>query len=90
MLDKIPPEIRNKIYRYLLLNPLLGTYEALGDPIYPADPHACGVQYELFPAILRTCRQISTEALVVLYGENTFFVEWLVCPLSIVLNLLFE
>ncbi|KAM3085584.1 hypothetical protein ACMFMG_002654 [Clarireedia jacksonii] len=54
-----PWEIRQEIYKYLLINPILATEEALEE----------NVVYGLGPAILRTCRQIYTEASEVLYSQ---------------------
>lgn len=61
----LPAEIRNRIYRRLLLS---------GEPPYTfidAEPASILKRY-LHPAILRTNRQAHTEASSILYGENTF------------------
>jgi hypothetical protein len=57
-LDKFPLEIRQEIYKYLLVNPALGTSQAFSEA-----PNS------LSPAILRTCRQIHTETSEVLYSQ---------------------
>ena len=58
----LPPEVRLKIYRYLLLTRLNKCIE----PIFNM------AQHDLQPAILRTCGLIKQEASAVLYGENSF------------------
>ncbi|TVY13286.1 hypothetical protein LARI1_G009292 [Lachnellula arida] len=55
----LPGEIRNQIYRQLLLVPSLSTPRLLGDP-------------PIYPSILSTCHKIHSEALQILYGINTF------------------
>ena len=55
----LPGEIRNQIYRYLLLLPKPSTHRTLGDP-------------PLHVNILRTCRKLHQEGLAILYGGNTF------------------
>jgi hypothetical protein len=82
-LDTFPPEIRNKIYKHLLCSPLLADAAAEiddgegnedeNDDENKISPAAYPVQYNLFPAILRTCRQIYEEASVILYEHNTFY-----------------
>ena len=62
----IPMEIRVQIYRYLLRqNESIDIYQLLrlGD-----EPNRVRLQ----PCILRSCRKVSSEALPVLYGENTW------------------
>jgi hypothetical protein len=72
-LEMIPIEIRNQIYGELLLNPILGTVESLGDG--SADGvYAGGVKYNLSPSIISACRQVRDEASEILYGKNTFFI----------------
>ncbi len=58
----LPPEVRLKIYRYLLLT----RPNKLIDPMYRMAYH------DLEPAILQTCSLIKREASAVLYGENSF------------------
>lgn len=64
-LTKFPPEIRNNIYGYLLANP------KLGDKYLPSmsDIHT---NYHLSLEILRTNRQVYTEASKVLYETHDF------------------
>src|SRR5436190_12918122 len=60
MFLSIPAEIRNQIYYLLLIVPPPGT------------PRPLGVAPKVYPQILGVCRQIHREAVVVLYGMNTF------------------
>lgn len=69
-LKKLPPEVRDEIYKLLLVNPELGKNEA-------AMPDRFHTKFGLQPAILRTCRKISDEALAVLYKENSFAISCL-------------
>lgn len=65
---RLPPEIRLKIYRLLLLS------EASIRMQFPF-PDGYDMRYppnSLFPAILCTCHLIYGEAMVVLYKENVF------------------
>ncbi|KAK5684160.1 hypothetical protein LTS10_004024 [Elasticomyces elasticus] len=55
----LPPEMRNAIYRYVLVNP---------DPIEVSP----GRPYAYKPAFLSTCRQIRAEADGIFMNENTF------------------
>jgi len=64
-LEKLPLELRNEIYSLLLINPLLG--EAASTDVVS--------RFKLSPAILQTSKQIRDEASVILYGENTFWVD---------------
>ena len=66
----LPPELRNEIWRYLLVHTASLDRKAPHNPSSPAtpgprDPDICA-------NILRTCRQAYTEATPILYGENTF------------------
>lgn len=60
---RLPPELRLKIYRLLLLSNQTVRMEWIPNNPCPN----C-----LFPAVLRTCRFIHDEAMDVLYGENVF------------------
>ncbi|KAL8688763.1 MAG: hypothetical protein Q9218_005409 [Villophora microphyllina] len=69
----LPPEIRNKIYRHLLL--------ASHQPISNARTSTVFLSQEcrqttndkqIHPTLLSTCRQISREASAILYTGNTF------------------
>ncbi|KAK5704101.1 hypothetical protein LTR97_003114 [Elasticomyces elasticus] len=55
----LPPEMRNAIYRYVLVNP---------DPLEVSP----GRPYAYKPAFLSTCRQIRAEADGIFMNENTF------------------
>ena len=63
---RLPPEIRLKIYRLLLLSDQTVRMMWLKDSDSFPRPNC------LFPAILRTCRVFYNEAADVLYGENVF------------------
>jgi hypothetical protein len=55
----LPGEIRNQIYRQLLIVPPLSVPRLLGDP-------------PIYPQILAVCRKVHNEAKQILYGCNTF------------------
>jgi hypothetical protein len=63
---RLPPELRLKIYRLLLLSDQTVRMVWLKDSDSFPRPNC------LFPAILRTCRVFYNEAADVLYGENVF------------------
>lgn len=72
---RLPREIRDQIYRELLLNP------------YPLIVHLRrAYTFEAgtrpYPAILQTSKQIHDEAAAVLYGENTWFSAAPVSPVK--------
>ena len=66
----LPAELRNHIYRILLVSRLIPALRKLcvrnhcSDYALPTLP--------IHPALLATCRQIHEEATPLLYGENTF------------------
>jgi hypothetical protein len=70
-LNKFPREVRDNIYKHLLVN------EALSDPKTVALGRGRGywapVKLNLSPEILLTCRQIYEESSEILYGDNKFF-----------------
>ncbi|PQE23077.1 hypothetical protein CJF32_00004473 [Rutstroemia sp. NJR-2017a WRK4] len=73
-LDKLPLEIRREIYKYLLVNPVLGTDEALEEEWSDSEAAFGGnfvprTRYRLTPAIIRTCRQVHSEASEILYSQ---------------------
>jgi len=68
--DTFPPEIRLKIYGLLLINDDLADISIVWD-----NKDGATAKYDLCPAILRTCRQIYTEAVEVLYSQNTFAID---------------
>jgi hypothetical protein len=77
-LEKIPREIRNMIYIYLLVNPELSHPKC----VYPNHlPNSSQEEvkneqnYGLSPAILRASQQIYEEASTILYGSNTFIID---------------
>jgi hypothetical protein len=55
----LPGEIRNQIYRQLLIVPPLSVPRLLGDP-------------PIYPQVLSVCRQVYEEARQILYSCNTF------------------
>lgn len=59
----LPPEIRNQVYRLIFWK---------DGPIYPSLSKAGLAD---FTALLRTNRQIYTEAVAVLYGQNSFLLR---------------
>ncbi|KAK3109416.1 hypothetical protein LTR53_017360, partial [Teratosphaeriaceae sp. CCFEE 6253] len=63
----LPAELRNAIWRYVLVHDLSRKY-------IPFDPFAAnGHDPEpVSPAILATCQQVYREGAPILYGENTF------------------
>jgi hypothetical protein len=88
-LERIPREIRDIIYSYLLVNPELSHAECLS----PIDPNSFQEAYKnqqnygLSPAILRASQQIYEEASTILYGLNSFFIDcghgpWFRSPLA--------
>jgi hypothetical protein len=88
-LAKLPPEIRNKIYRLLLVNPDLAERSCVEkDNQFRRQTSGEPVAYELSPALLTTCKQIYREASHVLYEENVFLISFAdkhgypVCPLA--------
>lgn len=62
----LPPEIRLKIYRLLLLSDMTVRMQWLPKEDYTRPPN------HLFPTILSTCHFIYSEAMDVLYRENVF------------------
>ncbi|TGO26376.1 hypothetical protein BPAE_0061g00480 [Botrytis paeoniae] len=69
-LDKVPLEVRNQIYKELLVNNILGT----ADSVSRSESYGADTKYDLSPQVLRVCHQIYVESLDVLYKENTFYI----------------
>lgn len=69
---KFPLEVRRDIYKYLLVNPMLGHSE-MEDRTYGDNGQSKYIEYDLSPSLLRTCRQMYIEAADVLYGCNTYY-----------------
>ncbi|KAL8787424.1 MAG: hypothetical protein Q9213_002201 [Squamulea squamosa] len=71
-LMKLPLETRLEIYRYLLIAP--GIIKEPGVLIWNTNHFSVDLRAtpDIDATILRTCRQIYTEALPVLYSENMF------------------
>ncbi|PMD41299.1 hypothetical protein L207DRAFT_632736 [Hyaloscypha variabilis F] len=73
--DKLPRELRDRIYKYLLVNYDLSTTKFL--KLWGANRLNDRVEkYHLSPQILRVCRQAKEEGLLTLYGSNTFIIEF--------------
>lgn len=69
----LPPEVRNLIYRLLLVtDQILGIKREGEFPFFPRPVWAGFRKYGLQPAILRVCWQLHREASLILNGENTF------------------
>jgi hypothetical protein len=71
-LNKFPSEIRDRIYKNLLISDELAKPRSIG---LNGVAHIVQNQYDLHPAILRTCNQIHDEASPILYEKNTFILE---------------
>ena len=69
-LDRLPREVRDQIYGYLLFNP------ALGDGNLRFCQRECGAKskFGLHHAVLQACKQTYREGCSILYGQNTFTV----------------
>ncbi|PMD15046.1 hypothetical protein NA56DRAFT_664190 [Hyaloscypha hepaticicola] len=67
-LDVIPIEVRNLIYELLLVNPILEEASSISRKSTFGE----SAKYGLIPAILRTCRQIESEASKALYSKKTY------------------
>ncbi|KAK4546374.1 hypothetical protein LTR36_002051 [Oleoguttula mirabilis] len=66
----LPPELRNAIWMYILVQNYT-TITAL--PSHPFPVAAVSSRQQRFCAnILRTCKQVHSEGTPILYGENTF------------------
>ncbi|KAK4496542.1 hypothetical protein PRZ48_012522 [Zasmidium cellare] len=63
---KLPGELRNRIYRYVLLKP----EDAAGNDRIIVD--ATGYDR---PGVVSTCKQIRKETLKIFYSENAFHIE---------------
>ena len=65
-LATLPSEVRDVIYKQLLVNPALSDSGS-------SDSHFLDVTYGLSPTLLYTSRQIYKKASKILYGCNTFY-----------------
>lgn len=92
--EKLPLEVRRQIYKYLLVNPMLGD-SAIERCTKPEQVRGEHILYGLSTSILYTSWQVYREASSVLYECNTFYIycfahqnywsEWCedsVCPLA--------
>ncbi|RMY88314.1 hypothetical protein D0862_10476 [Hortaea werneckii] len=81
-LFSLPPELRNDIWRYLLVHTSSSSsssssrYSTIDskEPQHPSSSPGPGPRNppHISANILRTCQQANTEATPILYGENTF------------------
>ncbi|KAB8296723.1 hypothetical protein EYC80_002143 [Monilinia laxa] len=79
--EKFPLELRNEIYKYLLIDPILGTSQSVGfyksfeNARCPWSPSQTvqRPQYDISPQILRVCHAMYKEGSEILYGLNTFY-----------------
>ena len=66
ILNKLPPELRNQIYRELLVDVrCIRITKDWNAAFFEPEP--------LCPAILRVCKQVYLEASPILYGGNKFY-----------------
>ncbi len=73
-LRKFPLEIRQQIYTYILINPMLEQTELEFDSSTNSDRQFYNmIKYGLMPSILCTNRQIYEEVSDILYGSNAFY-----------------
>ncbi|PQE28428.1 hypothetical protein CJF30_00008138 [Rutstroemia sp. NJR-2017a BBW] len=71
----LPPEIRDRIYKKLLCNPILASPSSVTrDSLFGEE-----LEYDLHPQLLRVCRQIYDEASRILYQCNTFYIACCYC-----------
>lgn len=71
-LSKLTVDLRNRIYRYLLVNPDLGNPSLLAPPFWKHNDYEFGFT----TSILLVCCQIYNEASSSLYSLNTFCVSF--------------
>ncbi|KAI9646032.1 hypothetical protein NHQ30_005470 [Ciborinia camelliae] len=71
-LQSIPVELRKQIFAYLLINPELGEASSISQ----RQTYGTTAEYDLSRALLLVCKQFHEEAMVVLYGSNTFIIEF--------------
>ncbi len=76
-LEKIPREVRDHIYKLLLVNEVLATNRSIDR----TSSRTNGINYipekkfDLAPQLLRTCSQIYAEASKMIYESNTFILD---------------
>jgi len=77
-LDQLPLEIRNRIYKLLLVSDKLTIHVDYGAMPQNGDYEVANqvLPYDRSPQILRTCKAISAEASEVLYEDNVFTVNF--------------
>lgn len=81
LLKKLPIEVRNQIYKLLLINEVLSINRSINRSVNRFHPRRRAINYtpeekfDLEPQLLRTCHQIYVEASRILYGSNTFIID---------------
>ncbi|ESZ94280.1 hypothetical protein SBOR_5348 [Sclerotinia borealis F-4128] len=68
---RIPLEVRNEIYKLLLVNSILGTSESVGYHQFGRSSTVTPPQYDLEPQILRVSHAMYQEASVIFFMEMT-------------------
>jgi hypothetical protein len=68
----IPIEIRNEIYRLLLVNPIQAESSSVGKE----GGYGANISYEFSLALLRVSKKIYLEASAMLYGQNRFYLSF--------------
>jgi hypothetical protein len=74
-LTALPLEVREKVYKKLLCNPILASPSSVTKDSLFGDE----LEYDLHPQLLRVCRQIYDEASRILYECNTFYIACCHC-----------
>lgn len=82
MFEELPPTVRHRIYRELLLKPnvddsqseaeCFNEHDEIRDRIVYLEVEFLEDNHEMHPEIMRTNKKIHEEAAAVLYGENWF------------------
>ncbi|KAI9646037.1 hypothetical protein NHQ30_005475 [Ciborinia camelliae] len=77
----VPPEIRDEIYKFLLVNPMLGqgsSVTTVANPVLSGTAwkkEVTAPKYDLHPVVLRVCKQMHQEGLRMLYERNVFYMD---------------
>ena len=71
-LETITIEIRIEIYKYLLINPILGVPDSILTGV--SFGNGSKIKYGLAPGVLGTCHKIYVEASSLLYGQNPILI----------------
>ena len=70
LLETIPVEVRIEIYKYLLINPILGKPDSIHGGF--SSRYGSTISAELTPGVLGTCHQIYLEASPYYMGRTQF------------------